>query len=39
MSKMDYYGINDPREVALREALYNCVTTLQNSDAGAGEGK
>ena len=39
MSKMDYYGINDPREAALREALYRCVTTLRNSDAGAGEGK
>jgi CubicO group peptidase (beta-lactamase class C family) len=28
MSKMDYYGINDPREAALREALYNCIGNL-----------
>jgi CubicO group peptidase (beta-lactamase class C family) len=25
MSKMDYYGINDPRERALREAVYTCI--------------
>jgi len=25
MNKMDYYNINDPRETALREAMYECV--------------
>lgn len=26
MTKMDYYGINDPREAALREAVYRCLS-------------
>ena len=25
MNKMDFYGMNDPREVALREAMYRCI--------------
>ena len=25
MNKMDYYNINDPREIALREAMYKCI--------------
>ena len=25
MNKMDYYNINDPREIALRETMYECI--------------
>ncbi|UCG43312.1 MAG: serine hydrolase, partial [candidate division WOR-3 bacterium] len=25
MNKMDFYGMNDPREVALRETVYACI--------------
>ena len=28
MNKMDFYGTNDPREVALREAMYRCIEAL-----------
>ena len=28
MNKMDFYGTNDPREVALREAMYRCIEVL-----------
>lgn len=28
MNKMDFYGTNDPREVALREAMYRCIQEL-----------
>ncbi len=32
MTKMDYYGINDPRETALREALYRSVLRQQGAE-------
>ena len=28
MNKMDWYTMNDPREIALREAMYNCIKKL-----------
>jgi CubicO group peptidase (beta-lactamase class C family) len=28
MNKMDFYGTNDPREVALRKAMYLCIENL-----------
>jgi CubicO group peptidase (beta-lactamase class C family) len=28
MNKMDFYGTNDPREVALRKAMYSCIKNL-----------
>ena len=28
MNKMGYYNINDPREVALREAMYRCINDI-----------
>ena len=28
MNKMDFYGMNDPREIALREAMYRCIANL-----------
>ncbi|MFC2152133.1 serine hydrolase domain-containing protein [Bacteroidota bacterium] len=31
MSKMGLYLVNDPREVALREAMYRCVEKIENS--------
>ncbi len=31
MSKMGLYLVNDPREVALREAMYRCVDRIENS--------
>ena len=30
MNKMDFYGMNDPREVALREAMYKCILKIEN---------
>ncbi|MCK5251152.1 MAG: serine hydrolase, partial [Spirochaetaceae bacterium] len=33
MTKMDYYGINDPRETALREALYRSVLRQQGAES------
>ena len=30
MNKMDFYGTGDPREVALREAMYRCIEELEN---------
>jgi len=32
MSKMGLYLVNDPREVALREAMYRCVERIENAD-------
>jgi len=29
MNKMDWYTMNDPREIALREATYNCISKLK----------
>ena len=29
MNKMDYYNINDPREIALREAMYKCIKKIE----------
>ena len=29
MNKMDFYGINDPRETSLREAVHNCIDSLE----------
>ena len=29
MNKMDFYGTNDPREVALREAMYRCIDDIE----------
>ncbi len=29
MNKMDFYGMNDPREVALREAMYRCISKIE----------
>ncbi|NND35192.1 MAG: beta-lactamase family protein [Saprospiraceae bacterium] len=31
-NKMDFYGMNDPREVALREAMYQCVAKLKKKE-------
>jgi hypothetical protein len=31
MNKMGFYTQNDPREIALREAMYKCVKKLQYS--------
>jgi len=28
MNKMDFYGMNDPREIAIREAIYRCIKRL-----------
>ena len=28
MSNMDFYGMNDPREMALRETMYKCIKSL-----------
>ena len=30
MNKMDFYGTGDPREVALREAMYRCIENLDD---------
>ncbi len=30
MNKMGYYNINDPREIALREAMYRCIKDINN---------
>jgi len=32
MNRMDFYGMNDPREAALREAMYRCVEKLEKRD-------
>ncbi|MCK5029514.1 MAG: beta-lactamase family protein [Bacteroidales bacterium] len=32
MSKMGFYLVNDPREVALREAMYRCVDRIENGN-------
>ncbi|MDA3953131.1 MAG: serine hydrolase [Bacteroidales bacterium] len=32
MSKMGLYLVNDPREVALREAMYRCVERIENKN-------
>lgn len=32
MSKMGLYLVNDPREVALREAMYRCVERIKNQE-------
>ena len=29
MNRMDFYGMNDPREVALRETMYQCIERIK----------
>lgn len=31
MNRMDWYTMNDPREIALREALYSCIKRLEEN--------
>ena len=33
MSKMGLYLVNDPREVALREAMYRCIERIKELDS------
>ncbi len=32
MNRMDFYGLNDPREIALREAMYRCVEKIEKKN-------
>jgi CubicO group peptidase (beta-lactamase class C family) len=32
MNKMDWYTMNDPREIALREAMYSCIKKLKKKN-------